>query len=120
MSKEMMFSVSIKDCEVQSFRAGGKGGQNQNKVSSGVRVVHRPSGAVGEARDSRDWPQNRKAAFRRMAESVRFQQWAQRQAREIIDGRTLEESVDAMLSPENLNVEVRDKRGRWVAAEADA
>lgn len=46
-------SVSIKDCRVDTFRAGGPGGQRQNKVSSGVRIIHEPSGAVGEARDER-------------------------------------------------------------------
>ena len=60
-------SVSIKDCRVDTFRAGGPGGQRQNKVSSGVRIVHEPSGAVGESRDERSQLQNKKLAFRRMS-----------------------------------------------------
>lgn len=39
--KVLLFSVTIKDCEVQTFRSGGKGGQNVNKVESGVRIIHR-------------------------------------------------------------------------------
>ncbi len=46
-TREKILTVTIHDCEVQTFRAGGKGGQNQNKVSSGVRVIHHPSGGPG-------------------------------------------------------------------------
>lgn len=35
MSRQLLFSVTRDDCDWQTFRAGGKGGQNQNKVSSG-------------------------------------------------------------------------------------
>jgi protein subunit release factor A len=71
--------VTIKDCRVQTFRAGGSGGQNQNVRDTGVRIIHAPSGAVGEARDSRHQKQNKRSAFRRMAESKEFQTWARRQ-----------------------------------------
>ena len=68
-----ILSVTIHDCDVQHFRSGGKGGQNQNKRDTGTRVIHRPSGARGEARDERSQLQNKKLAFRRMAESPTFQ-----------------------------------------------
>jgi protein subunit release factor A len=68
-----VLSVTIHDCDVQHFRSGGRGGQNQNKRDTGTRVIHRPSGARGEARDERSQLQNKKAAFRRMAESATFQ-----------------------------------------------
>lgn len=67
-----MFSVTLKDCDVQTFRAGGKGGQNQNKRDSGVRIIHRDSGARGEARDQRSQLQNKRAAFRRMTQTPEF------------------------------------------------
>jgi len=38
MSKELLFSLTKKDFRVDTFRAGGKGGQKQNKTNSGVRV----------------------------------------------------------------------------------
>jgi ribosome-associated protein len=40
-------------CDVQTFRAGGKGGQHQNKTESGVRLVHRPTGITAICRDER-------------------------------------------------------------------
>lgn len=75
---ELLFSVTLKDCDVQHFRAGGPGGQKQNKTSSGTRVIHRPSGARGESREERSQLQNTKAAFRRMAESPQFRIWVNR------------------------------------------
>jgi len=67
-----VFSVTIKDCTVETFRSGGKGGQNQNKRDTGVRVKHAPSGAVGESREHRTQLENKRAAFRRMANHPRM------------------------------------------------
>ena len=100
--RELVFSIGIKHCEVETFRAGGKGGQNQNKRDTGVRVRHRPSGAVGESREQRSQLQNKRTAFRRMAESPAFRGWVRRQAFGL---PTIEEAVDDQMKPENLKVE---------------
>ncbi len=75
MERTKMLTVTIKDCTVQTFRAGGKGGQNQNKRDSGVRVIHPPSGARGESREGRSQLENKRKAFVRMAESPKFRAW---------------------------------------------
>lgn len=72
MTRKLLFSVTLKDCEVQTFRAGGKGGQNQNKRDTGVRIIHHPSGARGEARDERSQLCNKRLAFKRMADHPLF------------------------------------------------
>jgi protein subunit release factor A len=77
--KERIISLSKSDFEVEAFYAGGPGGQNQNKRKTGCRVRHPDSGAVAEARDSRSFDQNRKAAFRRMIETTKFQTWLKAQ-----------------------------------------
>lgn len=115
MAKEKMFTVSIKDCDVQTFRAGGKGGQNQNKTSSGVRVVHRPSGAVGESREERSQLQNKRTAFRRMADTPQFKRWVQREASRITgEEAKIEQAVERQMMPWNLKVEVKNDAGLWV------
>jgi protein subunit release factor B len=72
MSKELLFSVTKKDLIVQTFKAGGKGGQHQNKTDSGVRIIHKKSGAVEESRNERSQYQNKKIAFKRLTESSKF------------------------------------------------
>ena len=56
-----------RDCEIDFFIASGPGGQNRNKVETGVRLTHRPSGIVVTATERRSQLQNREAAFVRMA-----------------------------------------------------
>lgn len=104
-SREHMLRITIKDCDVQTFRSGGKGGQNQNKRDTGVRVIHRPSGAVGESREERSQLQNKRKAFRKMAESLAFRKWVYRMHSQI---RPIDEIVDEMMEPENLLVEYPD------------
>lgn len=71
--REKVLSVTLADCDVQTKRGSGKGGQNRNKRDTAVRIVHRASGAVGESQQERSQLQNKRAAFRRMAESKTFQ-----------------------------------------------
>lgn len=78
--RQLVCRVTISDCEVQTFRAGGPGGQKQNKTDSAVRIIHHPSGARAESRTHREQWQNKRTAFRRMAESHEFQRWAMSQA----------------------------------------
>lgn len=107
MSREHLFKVTIKDCKIQHFRAGGKGGQKQNKTNSGTRIIHEPSGAVGECREFASQLQNKRAAFRRMAESEAFNNWVRIEAagRELTYHPSIDEVVDKMMEEENLIVE---------------
>lgn len=81
--RQHILSVTIHDCETQTFRAGGKGGQNQNKRDTGVRVIHHPSGARGEARDERSQKQNKRRAFLRMTQTKKFRVWLRRMTGQI-------------------------------------
>jgi protein subunit release factor A len=56
----------LAECEVETFRAGGPGGQHQNKTESAVRLTHRPTGVVVIARDSRSQHRNRRIALERL------------------------------------------------------
>lgn len=111
--RELLFSVTIKDCEVQSMCAGGKGGQHQNKTESAIRITHKPSGAVGVARDSKSQHANKKAAFERMARSKEFQRWLRIEASRVATGKTIEQRVDEQMEPRNLKCEALEGK-EWV------
>lgn len=56
-----------RDSEVSFFVAGGPGGQHRNKVATGVRLTHRPTGLVVTATERRSQTANRDVAFARLA-----------------------------------------------------
>lgn len=56
----------LAECRIETFRAGGPGGQHQNKTDSAVRLTHEPSGIVVTARESRSQRRNRLQALERL------------------------------------------------------
>jgi hypothetical protein len=98
-----ILSVTLADCDLTTFSAGGPGGQHQNTSNTAVRIKHRDSGAVGEARDNRSQTQNKQAAFRRMTEDKRFKVWLNKVI--YVTGKTPEQKVKEDMVPWNLRVE---------------
>lgn len=113
MPRQFLFSVTLADCEVQTFTVGGHGGSGKDTSNTGVRIIHHPSGARGECREHRSQLQNKRAAMRRLGESRSFKLWAKLQAAGKHFAR-IESAVEAALDPRFVRVEVKDEKGRWV------
>ena len=56
----------LRECRVDTLRAGGKGGQHQNVTDSAVRLTHLPTGIVVLARERRSQHRNRQVALARL------------------------------------------------------
>src|SRR5213083_2956993 len=60
----------LAQCEVDTYRASGPGGQKRNKTSSAVRLRHLPSGLIVIAEESRSQHENKAKALKRIRKAL--------------------------------------------------
>ena len=60
----------LAECRVETFAAGGPGGQHQNRTESAVRLTHLPTGIRVVAREERSQHRNRQTALERLREAL--------------------------------------------------
>lgn len=60
----------LRECEVDTFRASGPGGQHVNKTETAVRLKHLPSGIVVTCRQERSQHQNKTLCLRKLREKI--------------------------------------------------
>jgi len=117
--RERIRLASKEDLDVSYFCGSGKGGQAKNKVASGVQIIHRESGALGRASDSRSQADNKKAAFRRLVETKKMKIWLNRKLFEVRERQTMEDAIEKDTTDDKLRYEVL-KGGKWTEVPASA
>ena len=68
--EEEEIDIRKEDLKVDTFRSSGAGGQNVNKVETGVRFTHLPTGVVAESTEARSQHKNREIALAKLYQRI--------------------------------------------------
>ena len=124
LQEEEVKDVSIpeKELEITTMRSGGKGGQNVNKVETGVRIKHLPTGLTVKCTEERSQSQNKQIALSRLKGQLLVIAQEQRlEDIKCIRGDVVEASWGAqirnyVMQPYKL---IKDGRSGWETSDVD-
>lgn len=115
MTKNLLFSVTESDCEFTYTKGSGAGGQKRNKTSNAVYCKHKDSGGQGYSEDTRSQHENKRIAFKRMAESEKFRAWHKQEiSKRIGTESAIQDKVESQMSNKYIRTEIKNEHGLWV------
>ena len=110
--KELLFSVTKNDLEIDWFSGTGCGGQYRNKHQNCCRIRHKDSGAIATGQSQRDRVSNLKEAMENLTKSPKFKAWVKVRVGEVTGEKAdIEAKVDRAMR--HLKFEVKDESGNW-------
>ena len=110
--KELLFSVTKNDLEIDWFSGTGCGGQYRNKHQNCCRIRHKDSGAIATGQSQRDRVSNLKEAMENLTKSPKFNAWVKVRVGEVTGEKAdIEAKVDRAMR--HLKFEVKDESGNW-------
>ena len=116
--KELLFSVTKNDLEVDWFSGTGCGGQYRNKHQNCCRIRHKDSGAIATGQSQRDRISNLKEAMENLIKSPKFKAWVKVRVGEVTGEKAdIEAKVDRAMR--HLKFEVKDEAGNWKEVQED-
>ena len=116
--KELLFSVTKNDLEVDWFSGTGCGGQYRNKHQNCCRIRHKDSGAIATGQSQRDRVSNLKEAMENLTKSPKFKAWIKVRVGEVTGEKAdIEAKVDRAMR--HLKFEVKDEAGNWKEVQED-
>ena len=116
--KELLFSVTKNDLEVDWFSGTGCGGQYRNKHQNCCRIRHKDSGAIATGQSQRDRISNLKEAMENLTKSPKFKAWVKVRVGEVTGEKAdIEAKVDRAMR--HLKFEVKDEAGNWKEVQED-
>ena len=116
--KELLFSVTKNDLEVDWFSGTGCGGQYRNKHQNCCRIRHKDSGAIATGQSQRDRESNLKEAMENLTKSPKFKAWVKVRVGEVTGEKAdIEAKVDRAMR--HLKFEVKDEAGNWKEVQED-
>ena len=68
--EETEITINPEDLKIDTYRSGGAGGQNVNKVETAVRITHVPSGVIVACQEERSQLKNRQKAMKMLASKL--------------------------------------------------
>jgi peptide chain release factor 2 len=69
--EDIEVNIDEKDLKIDTYSAGGPGGQHVNKTQSAIRITHMPTGIIVQCQNERSQQLNRKVAMRALAGKLR-------------------------------------------------
>ena len=116
--KELLFSVTKDDLDIDWFSGTGCGGQYRNKHQNCCRIRHKDSGAIATGQSQRDRVSNLKEAMENLTKSPKFRAWVKVRVGEVTGEKAdIEAKVDRAMR--HLKFEVKDEAGNWKEVQED-